>query len=116
MSNTVRRIPFSESINGLPISVKNEFKNIHLVPEGFLDEIWAWISSPSSSIVSAFVRLNNIEFPVNVSSENSPVLVVPGITVSSYFFDAILGPPDPALRLSTAGMVDIYGYVNRIEK
>jgi hypothetical protein len=111
MSKTVEMFHFSESINGLPINVNNEAKDIHLTPSGVLDEIWAWVSTASSSPTTVTVKVANVNLEFTVNSANSPVLVVPGVTSSEYIVSSV---PTHVLSLSTTGNVVIKGYINRI--
>jgi hypothetical protein len=70
MSKTVEMFHFSESINGLPINVNNEAKDIHLTPSGVLDEIWAWVSTASSSPTTVTVKVANVNLEFTVNSAN----------------------------------------------
>jgi hypothetical protein len=107
MSKFVERVSFSESTNGLPIAVKNEAKDIHFVPEGSLDEIWAWVSASTSTPTTATVRLSNVDIEFAINSNNSPVLVTPGVSVDKY-------GSEPSLKVTTTGDVVVHGYINRI--
>jgi hypothetical protein len=112
MSKSVQRVVFSESTNGLPVIVNDEIRNIHFTPENSLDEVWAWISTATSSPATVTLSLNNVDFEFTVNSENSPVLAVPGVT-----FDRYISEPntEATLKASTSGNIVVHGYVNRIE-
>jgi hypothetical protein len=118
-TQTFKKLPLSGSTDGNVISVMataTPGTTIHtattFATDDSCDEVWIWASSTSASALNMGIQIGNLNNEldtINVrvpAAYNGPIAVLPGLPVRN-------GRVIQA-TVSTAGRVNVFGFVNRI--
>jgi hypothetical protein len=91
------------------LTINNTTSTIHTVPSspsGTLDEVWLYLSSLDDNTTAATITINNLSITTEVSPNNSPLNIIPGISIP---------PHATGIQVATTGKINVHGHINRLE-